>query len=180
MARRSALWALPIIVGLVSGVYVACFAVAAALRLPTDLALPWAFRVLGVVPLAYAACMLAWVLRFRGPSAMIESTWLTLLKLLRQMPVESPGGRTESLVVAGPYRVVRHPLYSGVDGLTLGIAMLVDHPWAYLGAVALGLWFALILAPFEERELLALFGQAYRTYMESVRRFLPLPRRPAR
>jgi len=68
-------------------------------------------------------------------------------------------------------------LYSGVDGLTLGIALLADHPWAYLGALALGLWFALVLAPFEERELHALFGPAYAEYMRSVRRFLPLPRR---
>jgi protein-S-isoprenylcysteine O-methyltransferase Ste14 len=90
--------------------------------------------------------------------------------------MEAAGSRTEPLVVAGPYRLVRHPLYSGVDGLTLGMALLVDHPWAYIGALALGLWFAFVLAPFEERELKALFGAAYAEYMMSVRRFLPFPR----
>ena len=86
-------------------------------------------------------------------------------------------GRTEPLVVAGPYRLVRHPLYAGVDGLTVGIALLADHPWAYLGALALALWFSLVLAPFEERELRALFGPAYDAYMRKTRRFLPVPRR---
>jgi len=55
---------------------------------------------------------------------------------------------------------VRHPLHPGVDGLTMGIAFLADHPWAFPGALALGLWFAVVLAPFEERELRALFGPA--------------------
>ncbi len=61
--------------------------------------------------------------------------------------------------------------------MTFGIALLVDHPWAYLGSVALGLWFALVLAPFEERELRALFGASYVEYARRVRRFLPIPRR---
>ncbi len=180
MPRRSALWAFPVIAGLVSGLYLVCFALATLLGLPSNLGLPWPLRLLGSIPIAYAVSMLVWVSRFRGPAAMIESTWATLLKLARRIPLDASGGRTEPLVVAGPYRIVRHPLYSGVEALTLGLALLVDHVWAYLGALALGLWFALILAPFEERELLALFGPAYRTYMRSVRRFVPVPRRTSR
>ncbi len=176
MARRSAHLAIPVIVGLIATLYVACIGIAALLRLPGDVGLPWALRLLGLAPMAYAALMLGWVLRFRGPRTMLESTWITFLKLLGRLPLEVSGGRTEPLMVAGPYRVVRHPLYSGVDGLTIGIAVLVDHPWAYLGALALGLWFALVLAPFEERELRSLFGAAYADYSRSVRRFLPFRR----
>lgn len=180
MSRRRAVLAIPVIVGLVLGLYAACYALSLLLGWPADLSLPWPLRVLGLVPITYGLALLASVFRFRGPLPILESTWVTFVKLARLQPLEAPAGRTEPLVVAGPYRLVRHPLYSAVDGLTFGIAVLVDHPWAYLGAVALGLWFALILAPFEERELRALFGSAYGEYARSIRRFLPVPRRAQR
>lgn len=178
MARRDAVLVFPVIASLIAAIYLGCIGIGVLVGLPWDLGLPWAVRVLGLVFLGYGVGMMVWVWRFRGPRAIMESTWVTLLKLARRMPLETPGGRTEPLVVAGPYRVVRHPLYSGVDGLILGIALLVDHPWAFLGALALGLWFLVVLAPFEERELRALFGPAYVEYMGRTRRFLPLPRRP--
>lgn len=169
--------AIPVIAGLVLGLYLLCIGLAALLGWAGDLGAPWPLRLLGLPLLGYGIAMGAWTLRFRGVGTVLESTWLTLLKLLGRLPVEAPAGRTEPLVVRGPYRYVRHPLYSGVDGLTFGIAILADHPWAYLGALGLALWFALVLAPFEERELMALFGAPYAAYMRSVRRFLPIRRR---
>ncbi len=177
MVRRQSLAAIPVIAGLVLSLYLIGAGVAALAGLPVNLGLPWAVRLLGLPLTAYGVGMAGWAVAFRGPAAVLESTWVTLLKLLRRMPLELRSGRTEPLVVAGPYRFVRHPLYSGVDGLTFGIALLADHPWAYLGAVALALWLAVVLAPFEERELLALFGPPYADYMRSVRRFLPVRRR---
>lgn len=179
MPRRSSLRALPVIAGLVSGVYLGCLAFAVIVGLPWDLGLPWSLRLAGLLPLAYGVALIAWAVRHRGFGPMLDSTWITLRKLMGREPLAAPAGRTEPLVVAGPYRLVRHPLYSGVDGLVAGVALLVDHPWAYLAAAVLWLWFAIVLAPFEERELVALFGPAYRAYMGTRRRFLPVPRRPA-
>lgn len=160
--------------------YAACIALTVLLGIPWDLGLAWPLRLAGLPFLAYGLAMGGWAIRFRGARNVLESTWATFLKLARRVPLQTPAGRTEPLVVAGPYRFVRHPLYSGVDGLTVGIALLVDHPWAYLGALALGLWFAWVLAPFEERELVALFGSSYTVYARSVRRFLPIRRRAKR
>ena len=175
--NRTAYLALPVIASLVAALYAAGFAVARLLGLPPDLALPLWARFLGLLPLAYGIGMDAWVVRFRGAGPMVESTWATFLELAGRRPLEVAAGRSEPLVVAGPYRFVRHPLYSGILGLTLGIAVLTDHVWAYLGCLALGLWFAFVLAPFEERELHALFGPPYREYVRSTRRFLPVRRR---
>lgn len=177
MARGSSYIVFLPITALVLALYMAGMGVGLLLGLPADLGLPVPIRALGVLPIGYGLGMLAWVIRFRGVDPVVESTWATFRKLFRRLPLETMGGRTEPLVVAGPYRFVRHPLYSGVDGLTFGIAVLVDHPWAYLGALALGLWFLLILAPFEERELRVLFGPAYGEYMRRTRRFLPIRRR---
>ncbi len=176
MALRSAFLAIPVIFALVLALYLAAFLLTLALGASADLALPWWLRALGLPLLAYGVAMAAWALRFRGVVAVLESTWATFRKLAGRERLETPAGRTESLVVAGPYRLVRHPLYSGVDGLTFGIAIIVDHPWAYLGALLLALWFAAVLAPFEERELGALFGPAYDDYMRRTRRFLPVRR----
>lgn len=177
MDSRRSLAAIPVIAGLVLAVYLASLAVLGLLGVPRDLGTPWPIRVLGVPLIAYGIGMMVWVFRFRGPREVLTSTWVTLVKLLGRTPLEEHAGRTEPLVVAGPYRYVRHPLYSGVDGLALGIALVVDHPWAYAGALLLVLWFAVVLAPFEERELRALFGTAYEEYMRTTRRFLPLRRR---
>jgi protein-S-isoprenylcysteine O-methyltransferase Ste14 len=174
VARRSAFLAIPVIAALVSGLYLVCVEIAVAFGLPGDLLLPVWVRLLGLPMVAYGLGMAAWVLRFRGPTAILESTWATLRKLARREPIAATAGRTEPLVVSGPYRLVRHPLYSGVDGLAFGAALLADHPWAYLGALLLALWFALVLAPFEERELRALFGPAYDDYRKGTRRFLPI------
>lgn len=177
MSWRSPYFALPVIAALVGGIYLASIGISIVLGLPWDLRVPDALRALGIVPIAYGVVILAWVFRFRGVRDIMESTWATLRKLAGRLPLETLGGRTEPLVVAGPYRLVRHPLYSGVDGLTFGIAVLVDHPWAYLASLALGLWFLLVLAPFEEKELRALFGPPYAEYMRRTRRFLPIRRR---
>lgn len=174
MVRRSAYLAIPVIAALVTGLYAGAYAITVALGLPADLSLPLEVRLLGLLPATYGVLLAGWVARFRGPGPMLESTWSTFLKLLGLQPLGAPAGRTEPLVVAGPYRLVRHPLYSGILGITLGIAALADHPWAYLGCLGLGLWFAGVLAPFEERELMALFGPPYREYMRTTRRFLPL------
>jgi protein-S-isoprenylcysteine O-methyltransferase Ste14 len=176
MSRVRGWPAIPVIVAFGSALYITCFLLALVLDLPWNLGLPWAVRVLGIPLLLYGLGMAGWALAFRGPLNVLASTWVTLLKLLGRVPLEAAADRREPLVVAGPYRLVRHPLYSGVDGLTFGIALLVDHPWAYLGAFGLALWFALVLAPFEERELRALFGPPYSEYMRSVRRFLPIRR----
>jgi protein-S-isoprenylcysteine O-methyltransferase Ste14 len=177
MVRRSACLAFPVIAALVLSLYLVGVGVSAALGLPGDLGLPLWARLLGLPLAAYGIVIMGWVFRFRGVGTVLESTWVTLRKLLLRVPVEAPAGRTEPLVVAGPYRLVRHPLYSGVDGLTFGIAILVDHPWAYLGALFLAVWFAAVLAPFEERELRALFGPPYNDYARSTHRFLPFHRR---
>ncbi len=178
MGVRRSLAAIPVIAALVLALYLACLALSLALGLRADLGAPWPVRALGLPLVAYGAGMAGWVLSLRGVGPMLDSTWITLLKLSRRLPLEAGAARTEPLVVRGPYRVVRHPLYSGVDGLAFGMAVLSDHPWAYLGAAALALWFAAVLAPFEERELRALFGPPFAAYARSVRRFLPLRRGP--
>ncbi|HEX6104919.1 MAG TPA: isoprenylcysteine carboxylmethyltransferase family protein [Gemmatimonadales bacterium] len=77
------------------------------------------------------------------------------------------------LVTGGPYRWVRHPLYT--TGLTLFVALgLMAGSWFVL--MAAGLAFALLrllVIPREEQALLARFGERYELYMLRTGRLVP-------
>ncbi len=76
------------------------------------------------------------------------------------------------LVTSGPYRWVRHPLYTLGSSLFLSFGMMADN-WfiALLGLLA---FIAMaIRTPKEEANLIAKFGNEYREYMKRTGRFLP-------
>ena len=112
--------------------------------------------------------MRGWLFRHRSPAKMIVSTYVTLSKLFRRTPVAEPAGRTEPLVLAGPQRYVRHPLYFGVIIIVLGFALLSTYAFVLIATVIILLWFRFVMIPFEERELCALFGDQYRKYMHET------------
>lgn len=77
-----------------------------------------------------------------------------------------------SLVTSGPYRWVRHPLYTMGTIAYLGFALLAEN-WLI---AALAVVVAVILAlrtPREEAQLIEKFGEAYRQYMRTTGRYLP-------
>ncbi len=76
------------------------------------------------------------------------------------------------LVVTGPYRYTRNPIYLGMTGAYVGAALLADSVWVLVLAIpiVLTLHFGVILP--EERYLTRKFDTAYRDYMRSVRRWL--------
>ncbi|MGE0790904.1 MAG: FAD-dependent oxidoreductase [Sandaracinaceae bacterium] len=83
---------------------------------------------------------------------------------------------TTSLVTEGVYGVVRNPIYVGAIGCSW--AMVLMSPSVFTVGGALGyLVFIQLQARLEERHLLALHGEEYRRFLDTVGRFVPLPRR---
>jgi protein-S-isoprenylcysteine O-methyltransferase Ste14 len=76
------------------------------------------------------------------------------------------------LVVSGPYRYVRHPIYSGLFVMALGTAMLGAWSWGFALAALLlvSFWFKLRA---EERLLTEHFPDAYPAYRRRVKALIP-------
>ena len=78
----------------------------------------------------------------------------------------------QKLVVAGPYRYVRNPLYDTDMLLILGAALLCQN-WGLVLLLAAYIAQLVMQLRLEERELRARFGAAYVRYCQLVPRFLP-------
>lgn len=81
--------------------------------------------------------------------------------------------RTEhKLVTSGPYRWVRHPLYTIGSSLFVAFGLIADNWFVILLGVIAFVGMAL-RTPKEEANLIAKFGDEYREYMQRTGRFFP-------
>jgi protein-S-isoprenylcysteine O-methyltransferase Ste14 len=79
---------------------------------------------------------------------------------------------TTSLVRGGPYRWVRHPIYSFQVVILSGAALLLPTPLS-LGILALHYGCVRIKAADEERHLIAVHHEAYHDYLTRTGRLFP-------
>ena len=75
------------------------------------------------------------------------------------------------LVTSGPYRLVRHPIYSGILAAGVGTALALS--WLWLTAVALAGIYFIYSATVEERYLTEQFPQSYPQYKRSTKMLVP-------
>ena len=75
------------------------------------------------------------------------------------------------LVTSGPYRLVRHPIYSGI--LIAGIGTAVGLSWLWLAAVVLAGIYFIYSATVEERYMTERFPDTYPTYKRSTKMLVP-------
>lgn len=92
------------------------------------------------------------------------------LRLARTSPF--PERPTTSLVVRGPFRLTRNPLYVAMALLHAGIALYFNALWPLLFLAPALVAIRLLVIAREERYLLLRFGSAYESYCRSVRRWL--------
>jgi protein-S-isoprenylcysteine O-methyltransferase Ste14 len=76
------------------------------------------------------------------------------------------------LATGGPFRLLRHPIYMGLNLLALGSAIWVPTAivWAAFVLMAIG---SDLRARAEETLLTEVFGSSYREYTARTRRFIP-------
>ena len=77
-----------------------------------------------------------------------------------------------TLVTKGPYRWVRHPLYTIGCSLFIAFGMIADNWFVVLLGILAFIAMA-VRTPKEEANLIEKFGDEYREYMKRTGRFLP-------
>lgn len=149
-------------------------------------------RVFGSGPMIAAASAVcfgaAWVLE----QAMPELSWtfpmamrlsvlsvglaLTIAVIAWSLRTLRPARRGTELVIDGPFRYVRHPLYAACLSIFgPGLVFALAHP-AYILALAAAHLAANRLIGREERLMARWFAQSYEAYCARTGRFLPRPR----
>ncbi|MBN1437950.1 MAG: isoprenylcysteine carboxylmethyltransferase family protein [Anaerolineales bacterium] len=107
---------------------------------------------LGILSLLY----LVWV------HHTLREFWSTVLQLRQE----------HALITTGPYRWIRHPMYSVLTACFISLALL-SAMWPLLLLTLLTVPFFYRATVKEEEMMIAQFGDEYRAYRERTGRFLP-------
>jgi protein-S-isoprenylcysteine O-methyltransferase Ste14 len=111
---------------------------------------------------------LAWVLTL----AWVALTGSSIGRFWRSRTSIVPIRPATTLVIAGPYRFTRNPMYVGLAALTIALGLFINSWWPtvlLLPVLLVVRWF--VIAP-EERYLERRFGADYLAYRQRVRRWL--------
>lgn len=95
-----------------------------------------------------------------------------LVTFFRARTAVMPHRGARRLVVEGPYTISRNPMYVGLSGLYLGLALLFNVAWPILFFPVALLALDRLVIRREERYLLDAFGADYLAYRQRVRRWL--------
>lgn len=89
-------------------------------------------------------------------------------KKTTQMPFEE----SAELVVEGPFRVTRNPMYAGFTLILLGVAICLGSLTAFVFPIAMYYFMDTKIIPLEEKMLENTFKEKYIKYKKSVRRWI--------
>jgi protein-S-isoprenylcysteine O-methyltransferase Ste14 len=83
-----------------------------------------------------------------------------------------PHLKPSNLIISGPFKFTRHPMYLGMLSILLGAAVIAGSlvsfifPLIYIGLMEI------LFIPMEERNLVEAFGEGYTEYRKKVRKWI--------
>jgi len=96
-----------------------------------------------------------------------------LVMLGRNYQLGGSAPRSEDkVVVDGPYRLVRHPMYTAALGISFGLVCLIQS-WALFCVFCVYLVLIFLLIPVEEDGLQKAYGEQYLSYEQKTRKLIP-------
>jgi protein-S-isoprenylcysteine O-methyltransferase Ste14 len=122
-----------------------------------QVSVPRWIRWVGVALMLGAAPLVVWVMRSIGRN--ISETVLTKA--------------SHELVTIGPYRWVRHPLYTTGLILLTGLSFLTANAFIAFLVLLIGVLIVSVVIPREEAALIKTFGERYQRYRQHTGRLLP-------
>lgn len=91
---------------------------------------------------------------------------------LKNATTLQPSEEPTSLMTSGLFRISRNPIYVGMASILLGVAVLMGTVVALAFPVIFVALIEFFIIPGEERKLEKIFGERYREYKKSVRRWI--------
>jgi protein-S-isoprenylcysteine O-methyltransferase Ste14 len=146
-----------------------------------------------LVPCVFAGVIPWWMTRWQFRPALLNLEWLRVAGALliavgvpglvdpfvrfavQGLGTPAPIAPTRHLVVTGPYRYVRNPMYVSVTAIVLGQAILFSDWRLLVYGVLFWLTCHLFVLAYEEPTLARTFGEEYERYRTNVPRWLPRP-----
>jgi protein-S-isoprenylcysteine O-methyltransferase Ste14 len=153
-ADRGSLVVMSVVTG--GGVVVACILAAVW----TGAAIPWLrpqITMVGIVVIVLGAAL----------------RWWAIFTLGRYFTFEVAVRATQSVVRSGPYRFVRHPSYTAILVMLLGVGLALANWASLIVMLAGGVIGLLYRVRVEERALMEALGQPYADYTRYTKRFIP-------
>ncbi len=103
-------------------------------------------------------------------------SWTAKRALGRQWRLDAGLNSDHELVMSGPYRILRHPIYTSMLCLLLGTGVMITPWWLLLLSVAVFVTGTEIRVRIEDRLLSSAFGERFRDYQRSVSSYVPFVR----
>ena len=103
-----------------------------------------------------------------GFAIMMWAWWLFRKSATAICPTDTPS----VLVSSGIFRITRNPMYLGMFGILIGIAVFVGGLFFYVAAIVYFTVMNVVFCPYEENKLSACFGDAYGSYSARVGRWI--------
>jgi protein-S-isoprenylcysteine O-methyltransferase Ste14 len=115
---------------------------------------------------------LGWIVVAIGAAIMLPCIWEFAW---RGMGTPAPFDPPRRLVITGPYRWVRNPMYLGLGVALIGEAIVFPNVTRLMLTLVVVLWIviSLFVMACEEPTLRRLFGADYEAYCRNVRRWIP-------
>src|SRR5215472_12048905 len=172
VAAGSILWCAPFVVGFARtkrspfqldrrarwGMALECVGYSLLWQSPFWLRSPGRWRVTGSILLFLLACLLSWA---------------ATRALGQQLRVDAALDSNHELVRSGPYRFVRHPIYTSMLCVLLGTGIVMSPLLLLLVAVLVFLLGTEIRMRIEDRLLGSRFGEQFSEYQRTVPRLIP-------
>jgi len=83
-------------------------------------------------------------------------------------PFEKP----KELVISGPFRISRHPMYLGMMAILLGVAIIHGTIITFVFPVVFVILMEILFIPFEEQNCEKIFREKHLEYKKRVRRWI--------
>lgn len=126
-----------------------------------------------IFPMNYSIQILLTI--FSGILA-IASVWLGLsaVKTLgKQWNIKAQIIEGHELITTGPYKIVRHPIYSALFGLLIVTGYSITQLWAFIIAIVFYFIGTIFRTRVEEQLLIQHFGDQYEKYKKKVPAIIP-------